>query len=672
MPTQIIDGFRLNAATPIDSRLVTTGTASRNSMAYKYEGLRVYDTIQKTPFVYINGNWEEESTKAVITTSGSVTNMQMNGSENYIPKITSYGTTNSIIREYIATGNTRRIGINVPNTTPITATLHVIGSSLFDGQVTATNFVGKISGNDVQFPVNVDKLNNPNTTGTYVLKSINNTNQWVAETTGSKIVISKNTTDEKLFLVLAKDIDTTGVGNQLYINNNNTSDSLAVNASTRQIMAGTSNTYAKPQYSFIDTTGTGMYGNSTEIGLSMDGNKRIYVSTDSVSINIAQINKVKFESTLTTINTATEISGSNTLKVGGTTTLNDSLTVATDKSTTLGGTLTVTNNTQLNGTLNVATGKSTTLGGTLTVSGTSVLNDTLTVASGKSTTLGGTLTVNGNTSISGTNTFTVGTGETTLGGTLTVTGASTLNDTLTVNKTSTLNGNTSITGVYTFTVGTGATTLGGTLEVSGDSTLNGNLTVAGDKTITLTNTKLKALYSSNEFNFVNNDAYNGSGSSTQIYINYRGAKTNGISAYRFHDGKSDSGDGGLTDVIVKGLISNTAKVGSGTTINRVVVGSVNVARDGTHVINKGSGYVQIGVGSTSGIVPVAVVKLKNAMPSANYNVFVSFSHNVNAYLWVCVAEVIDASNFKIGVARTNQSDWSGVLEVSFMAVCYDN
>ena len=47
MPTQIIDGFKLNSATPIDSRLVTTGTASRNSMVYKYDGLRVYDTIQK-------------------------------------------------------------------------------------------------------------------------------------------------------------------------------------------------------------------------------------------------------------------------------------------------------------------------------------------------------------------------------------------------------------------------------------------------------------------------------------------------------------------------------------------------------------------------------------------------------------------------------------------------
>ena len=53
MPTQIIDGFKLNSATPIDSRFVTTGTASRNSMAYKYEGLRVYDTIQKTPFVCV-------------------------------------------------------------------------------------------------------------------------------------------------------------------------------------------------------------------------------------------------------------------------------------------------------------------------------------------------------------------------------------------------------------------------------------------------------------------------------------------------------------------------------------------------------------------------------------------------------------------------------------------
>ena len=38
MPIQIVDGFRLNANTPIDSRMVTTGLNSRNSITYTYEG----------------------------------------------------------------------------------------------------------------------------------------------------------------------------------------------------------------------------------------------------------------------------------------------------------------------------------------------------------------------------------------------------------------------------------------------------------------------------------------------------------------------------------------------------------------------------------------------------------------------------------------------------------
>ena len=114
----------------------------------------------------------------------------------------------------------------------------------------------------------------------------------------------------------------------------------------------------------------------------------------------------------------------------------------------------------------------------------------------------------------------------------------------------------------------------------------------------------------------------------------------------------------------------------GSKIHRIVVGSVNVSRDGTHVINKGSNYVKMNPGqgtSTSGTVPVAAIQFKNPMPSSNYNVFVSYSHSVNTYPYTCVADVIDATNFKICVARTDDVVWvSGVVEVSFMAVCYDN
>ena len=723
MPTQIIDGFRLNAATPIDSRLVTTGTASRNLMAYKYNGLRVYDTVQKTSFVYIDDVWKEDSGTTILSPSGSGTGMNLGGNENFIPKITSYGTTNSIIREYTATGGERKIGINVPSTTTIAKTLHVVGNSQFDGQINATQFVGPISGLNVQYPVNLDKLSTPGDTKTYVLKSINNSNKWVEETTGSKIIVTNTINEENLLLVLSKDpsTDTTGAGNQLYVNRNTTSDLLAVNTKTRQLMVSSNNEIDKPQYSFVGILNTGMYGSSTEIGLSMAGSKRVYVTSNMVGINIAQTNTVKFESALTTINTATEISGTNTFKVGGSTTLNDTLTVATDKATTLGGTLTI------------ASGKATTLGGTLTVTGASTLNDTLTVASGKATTLGGTLTVNGNT-------FTVGTGATTLGGTLAVTGATTLSSTLTIsNNTSPgikitssgeflrsiqSSGNFNYMSFYKTDTATPSAANGRRGYIGYGSSDNDSFIIANETTsstgnivlytksiervnISNSNTTIKTplIVESNvasavdsgliikdtsanrgafwmtpyldvgqynttvvqaDFGLIfSSNGYNTKNGSNGFAIVPHSDTAGGI---RIDDTGRLEAHGGLTI----GKKTSTSSH-NGTIMQRIVVGSVNVARLGNHVINKGASFIEFGVGSTSdAISPVAVLKFKNAMPSTNYSVFVSFSHNVDATLWTCSAEVIDVSNFKISVRRTNESQWSGVLEVSFMAICYDN
>ena len=61
MSTQIIDNFKVNVSKPIDSRMVTTGSTSRDSIQYKYEGLRVFDTTDKVAYVYLNGAWVSES-----------------------------------------------------------------------------------------------------------------------------------------------------------------------------------------------------------------------------------------------------------------------------------------------------------------------------------------------------------------------------------------------------------------------------------------------------------------------------------------------------------------------------------------------------------------------------------------------------------------------------------
>jgi hypothetical protein len=634
-------------------------------MAYKYNGLRVYDTVQKMSFVYIDNDWEKESSETIATTSGSGNGMNLGGTENFIPKITSTGTTSSIIREYTATGNQRRIGINVPTNKPVAEILHVIGNSKFEGQITATSFVGNISGNNVQSPVNVDKLSNPNDSAkTYVLKSINNTNQWVLETTGSNIQISKNVTDTLLYLVLSKDASTS---NNLYIAKNDTNDLLAANATTRQLMVGTSNNHINPQYSFSAKLGTGMYGNTSEVGLSMDSVKRIYVTSTMVGINVGTNTIAKFEAALTTISSPTTITGTTTIngntKITGITTIAGTTNITGATTITGTNTLTVTGVTTLSSTLAV-TGV-TTLSSTLVVSGATTLSSTLAVSG--ATTLSSTLTISTNTS--------PGIKITSSGEFLRSIQSSGTNfnymsfyktDTATPNATNGRRGYIgygSITGDVFYIYNETATgsinfhTNGNEMLSIGTDTI----TVKSAKKLDLSDVVISAMRGTNEFNFVNNNNF--SQTDKSVYINYRGV-SNAISSYRFHNGSGNMD--ALSPIVTGGIQLN-----KGNLLHRIVVGSVGVARDGTHAINKGSNFVEIGVGSTSGVDPIAVIKFKTAMPSTNYNVFVSFS-NILLMRWVVVAQVVDATSFRIKIENPFISNWSGELEVNFMAVCYDN
>ena len=79
MSIQIIDGFQVNTASPIDNRIVASGSAARNAIPYKYEGLRVFDTSDSVPYVYVNGAWQSENASGI---SGA-------GTINYLPVYTS-------------------------------------------------------------------------------------------------------------------------------------------------------------------------------------------------------------------------------------------------------------------------------------------------------------------------------------------------------------------------------------------------------------------------------------------------------------------------------------------------------------------------------------------------------------------------------------------------------
>ena len=139
MSIQIIDGFQVNIALPIDNRIVASGSAARDAISYKYEGLRVFDTSNSIPYVWINGTWSSENASGVVG-SGTTT--------NYIPKFTG---TNIVGNSTIYQSGSN-IGVNTtsPSTLPgETTTFHVNGGIIANKFQGNGSLITNISGSNI-------------------------------------------------------------------------------------------------------------------------------------------------------------------------------------------------------------------------------------------------------------------------------------------------------------------------------------------------------------------------------------------------------------------------------------------------------------------------------------------------------------------------------------------
>jgi len=91
MSIQIIDGFQVNTALPIDNRIVASGSSARNAIPYKYHGLRVFDISNNIPYVWNGSSWISENASGIV---GS-------GTAEYIPLYTSSNViSNSLLYQY--------------------------------------------------------------------------------------------------------------------------------------------------------------------------------------------------------------------------------------------------------------------------------------------------------------------------------------------------------------------------------------------------------------------------------------------------------------------------------------------------------------------------------------------------------------------------------------------
>jgi hypothetical protein len=268
MPTQIIDGFRLNAATPIDSRMVTKGLAYRNNLQHKYEGLRVYDTEDKKAYVWIEGAWAEESSGG---SGGAGT-----GTLNRVAKFTSAGTGDSVIVDTSANFSSPRIGIGK---TP--------GFALdVEGVVSATSFRGILDADYIlSGTLALQYIEGANAAKLYVMKSLFGNPTWIEDTGIISDVEVTNDTQKALTYIVTT--PSAGPSSALYINSNSSSKAIAIDNSKSQLLAsghGTNQADA-PGYSFIGNQTAGLYGGSSEIGLSFNSKKQVIIKDGLMIVN---------------------------------------------------------------------------------------------------------------------------------------------------------------------------------------------------------------------------------------------------------------------------------------------------------------------------------------------------------------------------------------------------
>lgn len=169
---QIIHGFTLNAAQPIDDRMVTTGTASRNAIVYKYNGLRVYDIDAKQPYVWDGSVWTSENSSTV-TINGTTTT-------GYVPVFSGTSqVTNSLISQ-VNVGTAKYVNIGNGNAQYALKVNGVVVSDVgFEG---SGNGLTNIRGENIIGSIDVTRIKptvNPESGQIYILKSGVSAPEWI-------------------------------------------------------------------------------------------------------------------------------------------------------------------------------------------------------------------------------------------------------------------------------------------------------------------------------------------------------------------------------------------------------------------------------------------------------------------------------------------------------------
>ena len=289
MSIQIIDGFKLNLSSPIDDRIVASGSTARDNISYKYLGLRVFDLYDNIPYVWRNGTsglkWYKENESALsilpnITFSDS-NNSQTLTTKTQFPKLSgANNVTNSILEETVFKSNGSKvitIGLE-PAAFPPNDTYKL----LVNGNVSATSFIGigtgltQLNGGNISpTSINVDKISPGGDNDVLVTKG--GVVVWENKNaiSGSSQTPFESNSTEDHFIPFKMN-----ASGDLKINNN-----FKYNPNTKQLLLSNTNDKLNPSISFIGESNSGIYRRSgNDIGISINGADKVSIDTNGVKI----------------------------------------------------------------------------------------------------------------------------------------------------------------------------------------------------------------------------------------------------------------------------------------------------------------------------------------------------------------------------------------------------
>jgi hypothetical protein len=301
MAIEIIDGFKLSSPRPIDDRIVASGSTARNAIIYKYEGLRVFDTSDGIPYVWLSNTWKKEnetglSVPLTITPGYTATSTYRAGQILKVLNANKLLTNSNMFEvEFITptgtiTGKTIAINHTDGSTVDSTTKLHVVGT------IRATGFSGNGANITNIIPSNFDTSTtkiqisqiNPGAAN-YVLRtnSTGTSIEWVpASSLSSGTVVNSAPTSGGISGTIHYLTFATDAVPQAFLQVYKTSgQAIGVIPANGQIAVKSTSTPSTPPYSFNGFLTSGVYLSAADqVSISSGGNQRLEVSSNSVRI----------------------------------------------------------------------------------------------------------------------------------------------------------------------------------------------------------------------------------------------------------------------------------------------------------------------------------------------------------------------------------------------------